>query len=344
MNDQKTTMSVLKPLSLAVALATTGSAHALEYDFYGSLRIHGEMVQPDIEAPTGIDSYSGLRDAYSRIGFNVTHKFSDTTTAYGKLEIPFDSANLAVQDPWDQTVDIRVGKVGLKGSLGNIAIGQMWLPYYNAIAYPVDMFSTYYSGFATYTSFRLGDTIAYYSPSYAGFSFSAGVSMDGGSDDVNGNADDRWQATLSYSVGNVTLSGGVDDMGGANDAQIWGGSLMWQATDALYVGAKYEQHVSDLNAGYGEDGDAAMNAYAGYTMGKTTYKAMLADVDKYGEQIIHLGVDHQFSDDLMFFAEYYSEEETAAITTKNGGAAETCWACDGGDVIALGLRYDFGAP
>ena len=42
----------------------------------------------------------------------------------------------------------------------------MWMPYYNAIAYPVDMFSSYYSGFATYTTFRQGDTISYYTPSF----------------------------------------------------------------------------------------------------------------------------------------------------------------------------------
>jgi hypothetical protein len=71
---------------------------------------------------------------------------------------------------------------------------------------------------------------------------------------------------------------------------------------------------------------------------------MIADVDNYGEQIIHLGFDHQYRDDLKFFAEYYSEEETAAITTKYGGAAETCFACDGGYVITAGLRFDFGAP
>jgi hypothetical protein len=64
----------------------------------------------------------------------------------------------------------------------------------------------------------------------------------------------------------------------------------------------------------------------------------------YGGQIIHLGIDHQYRDDLKFFVEYYSDEETAAFTTKHGGAAETCWACSGGYVAAADLRYDFGAP
>jgi hypothetical protein len=206
------------------------------------------------------------------------------------------------------------------------------------------MFSSYYSGFATYTTFRKGDTIAYYTPSFAGLSAAAAYSDENGAAENNGTPDDRWQATVSYNIGDLTLSGGLDDLGGANDSKIWGASLMWQATEALFIGAKYEEQDSDIDSGYGADGDAAMNLYAGYTVGKNTFKAMIADVDNYGEQIIHLGFDHQYRDDLKFFAEYYSEEETAAITTKYGGAAETCFACDGGYVIAAGLRFDFGAP
>ena len=65
-----------------------------------------------------------------------------------------------MQDAWDQEEDIHIAKVGLKGEFGDLSVGQMWMPYYNAIAYPVDMFSSYYSGFTTYTTFRKGDTLA----------------------------------------------------------------------------------------------------------------------------------------------------------------------------------------
>jgi len=325
-----------------LAMLASTSASALDYNFYASLRVHGEAVDPDDDAT--MDSYTGWRDAYSRIGFKASHALNEDVTAYGQLELPLDVPNLAVQDPWNQDEDIRIGKLGLRGGFGDLAVGQMWMPYYNAIAYPVDMFSSYYSGFATYTSFRLGDTVTYYTPSFGGFSGALAFSDDNGAAESGGDSDDRWQGTLSYSTGGLTLAGGLDDLGGANDAKIWGASLMWQATDALFFGAKYEQHDSDLDSGYGADGDTAMNLLAAYTVGKNTFRGMIADVEGYGEQIIHLGLDHQYSDDLKFFVEYYSEEETAAITTKYGGAAETCWACDGGAVIAAGLRYDFGAP
>lgn len=327
---------------LAIATATmVMPVHALDFDFYSSVRVQVEAVEPDDQAT--LDNYTGLRDAYSRIGFKADHALSDSLTGYAQLELPLDVPNKAVQDPWNQDEDIRIGKLGVKGGFGDLAVGQMWMPYYNAIAYPVDMFSSYYSGFATFTSFRLGDTVTYYTPVFGGFSGGAAYSHENGAAEGNGDLDDRIQATVSYNTGGLTLSGGLDQLGGANDARIWGGSLMWQATDALFVGAKYEQHDSDLNSGYGADGDAAMNLYAGYTIGKNTLKAMVADVDNYGEQIIHLGVDHQYTRSLKFFAEYYSEEETAAITTKRGGAAETCWSCSGGEVFTAGLRYDFGA-
>jgi predicted porin len=325
-----------------IAAVSSGNALALDFSFYGSLRVHAEAVQPDDD--TTMDSYTGWRDAYSRLGFKANHAFGESTSAYAQLELPLDIPNRAVQDPWDQDEDIRIAKIGLKGQYGDVSIGQMWMPYYNAIAYPVDMFSTYYSGFATYTTFRKGDTLAYYSPSFDGLSGAVGYSLENGAFDRNGDQDDRLQATLSYGFEALTLSAGLDDLGGMNDLKIWGFSAAWQATEALYVGAKYEMHDSDIDSGYGADGDVAMNLYAGYTLGKNTFKAMLADVDNYGENILHLGWDHQFMDELKFFIEYYNEEETAAITEKYGGIDETCWACDGGYVVAAGLRFDFSAP
>ena len=341
MSDTTRRISSATGIALVATLAAS-DALAIEYDFYGSLRVHAESVHPD--DTDALDSYNSWRDAYSRIGFKASHGLTEGITAFAQLELPLDVPNKAVQDPWDQGEDIRIAKIGLKGDFGNVSIGQMWMPYYNAIAYPVDMFSSYYSGFATYTTFRKGDTLSYYTPSFGGLSTAFGYSLDNGAADTDGDADDRLQVTVSYAFGDVTLSAGLDDLGGANDLKIWGASLAWQATDALYIGAKYEQHDSDIDNGYGADGDAAMNLYAGYDIGRHTLKAMIADVDNYGETVLHLGWDYRYRDDLKFFVEYYSEEETAAITEKYGGFDETCWACSGGDVIAAGLRYDFGAP
>ncbi|MFN2338860.1 MAG: porin [Gammaproteobacteria bacterium] len=320
-------------IATVIAVPAAVNAEPANIAFYASLRIQAESVRPDDRSVLG--SYSGFRDAYSRIGFNADYALTSSVDVFAQLELPLDLANGAVQDPWDQEEDIRIAKVGLRGNLGSLSYGQMWMPYYNAIAYPVDMFSTYYSGFATYTVFRRDRTLSYYSPSFAAFSLAAGWSEDNGA-----NGDNRLQLTGSYSPGDTTLSLGMDDLGGPHDARIYGVSLM-HTMDSLYIGAKYEVHDSRISSGYGADGDRAINLYAGYTLGKNTFKVMLANVEGYGEDIVHLGMDHQYNDQLKLFAEYYDEEDTAAITEERGGLAETAWNASGGQAFAIGMRYDF---
>ncbi|MFU8836657.1 MAG: porin [Thiohalomonadaceae bacterium] len=322
---------------LAAALPTTASA-APEFDFYGSVRLMGETVRPG--NTNELDNYNGVRDAYSRLGVNASYDLGGETTLFAQLELPLDFANKAVQDPYDQEQDIRVARMGLRGDFGTLAVGQMWMPYYNAIAWPVDMFSTYYSGFATYTTFRRDNTAAYVSPDLNGFSLSAGWSQENGAAKANGDIDNRIQVTASYAFSDSSIALGLDQPGGEFDARIWGLALTHQI-GPIYLGAKVEQHDSKLQSGYGADGDTAAKLYLGYTRGRHTFKAMVANVEGYGENILHLGVDHQMNAELKFFVEYYQEEETAAITSKRGGAADTVWTAEGGRVFAVGMRYDF---
>jgi predicted porin len=120
-----------------------------------------------------------------------------------------------------------------------LTIGKMWMPDCNAIAYSVQMFSSYYRGFATYTTFHKGDTIAYCTPSLAGFSAAAAYSDDNGAADSSGNPDDRWQATLSYIIGDRTLSGGLGDLGGAN-AQETAAITTKCGGDVVAAGLRYD--------------------------------------------------------------------------------------------------------
>ncbi|WP_018231254.1 porin [Thioalkalivibrio thiocyanodenitrificans] len=321
--------------TMAMTLTAPAAANAdeINFQFYGSARVHAESVRPDDTSV--LDAYTGIRDAYSRIGFKADYALGGTMELFGQLELPLDLANKAVQDPWDQDQDIRVAQIGLRGDFGSVSYGQMWMPYYNAIAYPVDMFSSYYSGFATYTAFRRGDTVAYYSPGFRGFYFGAGWSDSNGAD-----GDDRIQVTGSYTYGRTTVSVGMDDLGGEFNSRIYGISML-RTMGNLYIGAKYEVHDSRITSGYGADGDRAVNLYGGYTAGKNTFKLMLANVENYGENIVHLGVDHQLLPRMKLFAEYYYEEDTAALTEKRGGLAETAWTAGGGQVLAAGARFDF---
>lgn len=337
---RKTTIALL-PL-----MAMTQTGQAVELNLYGSLRTQIESVAPD----TATDQdYTGVRDAYSRVGAQLTHTLENDVTLDAKVELPVDSANGDIQDPWDQendisdTADVRVARVKVSTpEYGSVWVGQDWMPYYNDIAYPVDYFSSYYSGFATFTTFRKDQTIAYSSPDIKGVKFNAAHSMGNGGTQANGDSDDRNQATVSYTAGDTKLALGIDDIGGASDLQIVGVSLA-QTLGDFYVGAKYEQHNSNIDdeTVYGHDGSAAANLYAQYNTGKHTVKGHVARVDNYGEDIFHLGYDYQLNKKTKLFAEYYSEDTGGAITTERGGYRDTFWA-EGGSAFAVGVRYDFG--
>ena len=162
----------MKNLNTAVTIATmtlalVPAAQALDTNFYGSLRIAAENVQPDDDE--ALESYSGFRDAFSRVGGVVSGPLTDGLTASIKLELPLDLANGKVQRPADEEDELRVFKAQLSGSFGTVWVGKDWTPFYNNIAYPIDYFSSYYSGWATTTSFRVPDMLAYVSPSFNGF-------------------------------------------------------------------------------------------------------------------------------------------------------------------------------
>ena len=326
-----------------MAMAQEEGAGPIDWDFYGSLRIQYEAADPE-----GESSYDGFRDAYSRVGFMGSMEFNEGLSAFAHLELPLDLANGKVQDPFNTAdEDVRIGKIGLESDVaGTFAYGRDWMPYYNAIAFPVDMFSSFQSGFATYTTFRESDTLFYYSPDFNGFSFGAAYSANSGYADSSGSQDDRYQLTGSYSFQDTTLSLGVDDVDGAQNTRIWGFSAMHAMGD-LSLSAKVEYFDSDQDADtFGDDGDIAANVYAAYDWGQHTFKGMVANVDNYGEDIFHLGYDFHANDALMFFAEYYYEEESTGAIPKERARDTGTGAVEGpGDgsnnVFMVGMHYSF---
>ncbi|MAK56695.1 MAG: porin [Pusillimonas sp.] len=335
------------PTASAVVL-TEGEQHSVE--LYGSVRMQLESVHPGNSGPWG--SYVGLRDAYTRVGLKAEYRFAETTAVFGQLEVPFDTANFRISDPYDQggagrdhRQRIRIAQVGVRTVAGTLIAGQQWMPYYNAVAAPVDHFSSYYSGFATYTTFRVPNTVSYYSPSIYGFTLSGSYTSAAGNRRSTSRIDDRRiQAALSYAFGDTRLAVGMDDRGdtGLGKDRIYGFSASHQA-GPWYFAAKYE--VFDTNnhtpGAFSKDGNKAFNVFASYNTGPYTFKAMFAKVQNYGDNIVHLGVDYQYNKDLKFFAEFYREGSTASIVEKRGGLADFNSASQGGRAFLVGFRYDF---
>ena len=313
-------------------------ADGIDFDFYGSLRIQCEAADPE-----GFSSYDGFRDAYSRIGFRANAPVADGVDAFAQLEIPLDLANGKVQDPFNASdEDVRIGKIGVNTGFGTFAYGRDWLPYYNAIAYPVDMFSSFQSGFATFTTFRESTRLMYYSPNLNGFSFAGSYSANAGY-----GGDDRYQLTGSYSFADTTISLGVDHPDGAANTRFYGLSLM-HTRGPWYIGGKIELVDSDQDVGaFGDDGDVAFNLFASYSMGQHTFKGMYANVDNYGEDVFHLGYDFQYNNNLMLFTEYYYEEEgtgaVPVVRARDSRSDPVGFGPAGGSNTAfmIGARYDF---
>ena len=92
---------------------------------------------------------------------------------------------------------------------------------------------------------------------------------------------------------------------------------------------------------FSSDGNRAINLFGSYVVGKSTVKLMLAKVENYGGNIVHLGLDYALSDKRTLFAEVYREADTAALFPRRGGLADADPGMRGGQAIAVGLRYDF---
>jgi predicted porin len=329
-------------------IAAAQSAPVL--DVYGSLRTQVESVSPDRQGR--LNGYTSVRDAYSRLGIKSEYPLNSALALTGQLEIPIDSGNLRIRDPYDQGDSthprgqrLRIAQIGLRSNVGSFAYGHQWMPYYNAIAAPVDMFSSYYTGFATYTIFRAAETISYSSPEFNGFSLAAAHAGRGGNRRSTSRIDDRrWQVAATYLFGATRIAAAVDDRGDAGYGRnrLYGLSASHK-TEKAYLAIKYE--VFDTgnrqDGGFSTDGNHSINLFGSYVWKKNTMKLMLAKVENYGDIIVHLGIDHVLQDNLKIFAEYYRESESAALTTRRRGLKDLDARISGGHAIAVGVRYDF---
>lgn len=331
-------MSFVFALFAHAGLANDKMLSEFQAEFYGSLRLQAELVDAD-NLPGNFDDYAGIRDAFSRAGIKLTHNLNDSWSALFQVEIPLDLANLKIQTPWNQDEDMRVLKLQVTGPIGQFWYGQGWIAYYNYIAYPVDQFSSFYSGFATFSSLRLKDTFYYATPKWNGLQAALSSSADNGNNDNRRN-----QYTVSYQNNGLLLAAGIDDIGGLLNKKVIGLSASW-THGPWYIATKYERFSSDITGdGWAADGTDAANILLQYSRSKHTWRTMFADVDNFGESTFHIGWDYQYLENTKFFFEYYREQETAVIadrrqTTYSGSNLDP--ADSGGQALLAGIRYDF---
>ena len=343
-----------KALIASSILFLPSSAFAeLTVDAYGSLRIQAESVSVKTLSPTSQalndeSSYTDLRDAYSRFGVNLSYPLANGTTLGAKIEVPFNSAEMKMNDPTGfaayykdpNSLDNnypRIYKMTASGDWGSVAVGKQWLTYYNYVAYPVDYFSSFYSGWSTYAYFRR-EAVTYTSPSFSGLNFA--VSAVDISDAPSSDYLDTMQYALSYSIGGLTLSAALEDQNKSiGDTDTYGISASY-TTGPWRFATKYEET---------EDSISIYNLYGSYTLGKYTFKAHFSEGDQGGYApgtVVHLGADYQYTKNFKVFLEYFTEETAyAVLPDKSIGdyLADNGYASFGKDsqAIAVGIRYDF---
>lgn len=330
--------------------------------FYGSIRTQFETVDSDSDA---VDDYNGFRDAYTRIGVKGQHDFNPGYTGFFKYELGIDSTTGEIS-----TLDFdgegrygnkqaRVSKIGMSTPYGTVSAGKMWGAFYNAIAYPTDQFSSYYTGWATYAIFRTASTLKYSSPTMGGFSFDGAVAFAQDSEDTGvtfGKHDEGgniYTLTGTYSAGPITASIGYEDRTSdePTDEHELAGAAITYKQGPLHLAAQYERVMEgDVYGETDADGDIAylaedaevFNVYAGYTVGKNTFKAKVGEAEGVTGELVEVAVDHQYSKNLKFFAEYYEDEGGGFSPVAYDESNEAdIFPYQGGSAFAVGAHYSF---
>lgn len=345
-------MKKLLILATSAAILPGTAMAELTTDAYASLRMQAESVSVDKVATAGDDkSYAGFKDAYSRFGVSASYPLSNGTTLGAKLEIPFNTAQMKAGDPsyfegfYKENTSPRIAKITASGDWGSVALGKQWLAYYNYIGYPVDYFSSYYSGFATHATFRR-EAATYTSPSFNGFNFV--VSAVDMVDTTGGDYLDTMQYVISYSNDGLSLAASLEDRGeDAGDNTLMGMSAVY-TTGPWRFAMKLEEWE---NTTAGVDNQTIKNIYASYNMGKYTLKAHYAVGDEetgggafFTGGSTHLGLDYQYTKNFKVFAEYFTEENAYAIYTEDADAFDPMGGYGtntNGKAFAIGARYDF---
>ena len=300
----------------------------LDIELYSSIRLHLSHASVDEAFDGGETSYTGLTDAYSRVGAKAGFDFGGTKIS-GKLELGLNMAELELGDPsFFDDQDLRIKSVTASGDWGTLVVGKDWLPYYNNIGYPVDYFSTIYAGYTTYAFFR-ENQIAYTTPEYQGLTGQlARIERTGG-------GPSGWHYVVNYQSKGLTLAIGREDMDGdVGDTQ---GASASYTSGAWYLATKYE------NSDFGD----IYNGFIQYSAGKARYKIGVGLGDQFSGDTYHAGIDYQLYENFKLFAEFYSEERNYAILQDRAETASDYFGADGfgakqnGKVLALGFRHDF---
>ena len=373
-------------LGLLAGLFLMQHAYAIEMQgkIYGSLRTALEYVHSNAD---GVDDVTGMRDAYSRLGITGSAELNEHITASFVYELGIDSTTGEIStlnfdgEGFYGGKESRISKVSLTTDYGKFSFGKMWSLYYNAVAYPVDRFSTYYAGWSTFALFRTSDTLAYQTPDLSnvhpllgGFYFAGGVSFGKGDKDTGvsfgkpaegtNNGTNTYTLTAGYSLDatGTSLNVGYENNGPRTEWADTRGTPEFQkagiaasqnfgalhsALGGLVLAGKYERVLEGTRTETDEDLEQTYWADGAWGwnvyLGYTFWEDQVTLKGMYGNVEGITNETMHFGIDYMPFdnLKFYAEY----YQDEGGSFAPINFdfghSTEGGSVISSGLRLDF---
>ncbi|MEH6443334.1 MAG: porin [Oceanospirillaceae bacterium] len=282
-------------IALAVAGAMTAPMIAqADATLYG--RVHERVVVQE-------DKDVAIQNAGARIGVKGNSQMDSGLTSFYQIELSFgNSARSSNDSTLDSTsLTVRQMNAGVKGDFGKVIVGRFTNPM--TATYVADIYEQN-SGLYEQTPFRIGNAVAYTTPSFNGLSATLGVIAEGeGSDDTYEDVD-GYVARIGGTFGAITVQAAYMDAdyttasaADADDLEVASFGLAYNA-NGIYAGLNIESNDSN-------DEDVVDFALK-YTAGKTAYGFGYAVQEGKGsleDDRVMVGVYH----DLGGSADVYTE-------------------------------------
>lgn len=252
-----------------------------KFEFYGTLRI---MLE-EAEWADGTE----FKDASSRVGIKASKDLGDGLAVFGQYEVQLDLAG-----DGDAIGDMRLGHIGFDSEeLGRIAFGKVESPFYTYVGSAAD-YPWWNSAPVYYTidgERFVDETVMYTSPAIGDLEFTLLQQIDADTPTDN----EQFQASVSYSAGNVNLAASYTDTADGND--LYGASIMFEQ-ESFFIHAGY---MDKENVGNGLD------AIIAFPSGKNLYTLGISEYKDDGDEDFTAGIlafERSLHDNVLIWAEF----------------------------------------
>lgn len=377
-------------LALASAFAAPAFAATSNVDIYGQLdvsvdRVHG--IQNHTSSGAGTSSHSNtawrLSSNKSRIGLKGSEDLGGGLAAIWQFE---QQVNLDAGSTGSGWGTQRNTFLGLKGGFGTVLAGTHDTPYKLSTA-SLDPFADEagdynaiigaFGSLGNTSDLRLGNVLAYISPSFNGLTGAIATSFlrENGSTNSTGKPS-AWTGMVNYANGPLYLAGGYEiakhilpAFGVDVDIRSWklgaGYTIGNFVVNAIYDNIKVSDNTGAVFGSTTDKKRSAWGLNGVYNMGNIALKAgfydagKISDTSNTGAKMWELGGDYNLSKRTKLYAVYTQIKNDANASYSAGGAPSagfggsgindlaipgtTNGRADGTDpsIFAVGMRHTF---